>query len=100
MRLFLVSAGAAALAIVTSARAAGPYTITPLNPLSDTTDFIVGGVNTSGQIVGYTVDSNGKSHGALWNTSGGVQELPYLSTNTTSEPYRINNHGQIVGKAQ
>jgi probable HAF family extracellular repeat protein len=94
------AAAIAALAIGASARAAvGLYSITPLDSLPDTADVFVDGVNTSGQIVGYTSDSTGASHGALWNTAGGVQELPYISTNHASEVYRINNLGQIVGKS-
>jgi probable HAF family extracellular repeat protein len=97
----LAAAIPVSIASVASA-AVSPYQITPLDSPTGTTDVYAVGVNTLGQIVGHTVDANGNSHAAMWTAStGAYQPLADLSaTNPISEAYRINNHGQIVGKAR
>jgi len=56
------------------------------------------GINDAGQIVGYYYDSNGITHGFLYNPTGGgtytTLDAP-LATNT--QALGINNFGQIVG---
>jgi probable HAF family extracellular repeat protein len=99
MRRSLLYIGAAALGLISSANAASQYSIQVLDSIHDTTDVYATGINNAGQAVGHTVDLDGKSHAVLWDADG-VHELPYISTNTSSEAYRINNAGQIVGKAQ
>jgi len=77
--------------------AAPQYTIAPLDS-GGSPDVYVKGINNHGQIVGYTVDGGGASHATLWDSTG-PHELPYLSDNHSSEAYRINDAGQIAGKA-
>jgi len=84
-----------------AASAASVYSIKPLEAAPGQTDAFALGINSSGQIVGYTVDADGFSHGAMWNAvAGALTPLPNLSSaNPISEAYRINNAGIIVGKA-
>jgi probable HAF family extracellular repeat protein len=77
------------------------YTITPLDHLGGHSESRAMGINNLGQIVGFTVDANGNSQAATWQSSGSGNHLSVLSqTNPISEAYRINNAGQIVGKAR
>ena len=77
------------------------YTITVLDHLGGHNESRAMGINNLGQIVGFTVDADGNSHAATWQSSGSGQHLPVLSqANPISEAYRINDAGQIVGKAR
>lgn len=78
------------------------YKVTPLQSPAGSTDVFATGINNAGQMVGYTVDSNGRSHAALWDASGNHTPLPELvnANGQRSEAYRINNNGQIVGKSR
>jgi probable HAF family extracellular repeat protein len=92
---------AATLSLGSSAMAQ-QYKITPLDSPAGATDVYATGINNAGQMVGYTVDANGKSHAALWAPGGAhtpLQELTNAS-GQSSQAYRINNAGQIVGKSR
>src|SRR4051794_38687797 len=93
-------AWAAAVSICTIASAVPSYNITPLQMPVGTTDVYATGVNNAGQIVGHIADADGISHAALWSNTGAFTALPEFNVDGTfSEAYRINNAGQIVGKA-
>jgi probable HAF family extracellular repeat protein len=99
MILVPIAWGAAAGITSQSASAAQLYSIRPLEMPAGHFDVFAKGINNHGQVVGYTVDAEGRSHAALWDDQG-IHPLPTLSpTMPYSEAYRINDSGQIAGKA-
>jgi probable HAF family extracellular repeat protein len=54
------------------------------------------GINTSGQIVGYSDTANGGSHAFLYDSTSGMKDLGTLG-GTNSYAYGINDSGQVVG---
>jgi probable HAF family extracellular repeat protein len=53
-------------------------------------------INNSGQVVGWFNTSSGRKH-ALWQKSTGIQDIGELISTDVTNPYSINNNGQIVG---
>jgi probable HAF family extracellular repeat protein/ELWxxDGT repeat protein len=72
------------------------YTYTTLNDPLGTTGTVANGINASGEIVGYYVDSNGTGIGFLY--SGGIYTNDLMNpVSSVFIPYGINTSGQIVG---
>jgi hypothetical protein len=73
----------------------GPAVV--LNNLGGTSAQMARGLNTLGQIVGYTYDGSGVNHAVLWNTAGVATDLGLGGTSGTFA-YAINAAGtKIVG---
>ena len=55
-------------------------------------------INIQGEVIGYSITQDAKSHPIYWNKSAGLRALPYLSaTDTRGWGLAINNLGQIAG---
>ncbi|MCC6766478.1 MAG: hypothetical protein IT293_17595 [Deltaproteobacteria bacterium] len=54
------------------------------------------GVNDAGQVVGYSVTGNGRTHAFLWQ-NGAMQDLGTFPGGLQSHALAINNAGQIAG---
>jgi probable HAF family extracellular repeat protein len=55
-------------------------------------------INLQGEVAGYSITEDGKSHGVLWSKPSGILALPYLSaSDTMASANGINNLGQIAG---
>ena len=63
----------------------------------NTVNSTASGINSSGQVVGYSTDSAGNTYAFLYN-NGSVTNLGTLG-GTYSEAYGINSLGQIVGQS-
>ncbi len=57
------------------------------------------GINTAGQIVGYSNDSSATGHAFLYTTAAGMTDLKSLSFCYDSFANAINTAGQVVGEA-
>jgi probable HAF family extracellular repeat protein len=58
------------------------------------------GINDAGQVVGYYEISEQGAHTAfLWDPVHGVQSMPSIGGNTSSEAQAINHQGLIVGRS-
>lgn len=55
------------------------------------------GINTAGDVVGYSTNSAGHTDAVLWTPGGGVQDLGTLVTGEASYATGINDFGTIVG---
>ncbi len=102
IRGLALAATVSVASVASVSSAAVQYNITALDSPAGTTDVYVTGVNNAGQMVGYTVDGGGVSHAALWAPNGTHTPLQELTNaaGQSSEAYRINNNGQIVGKSK
>lgn len=81
------------------ASAASRYLLQPLTSLGDEIEMVAAGINNSRQVVGHVVDEQGHSRAAAWTPDGQVR-LPDLSGSAPfSQAFRINELGQIVGRA-
>jgi probable HAF family extracellular repeat protein len=56
-------------------------------------------VNSSGQVVGASVTSTGKSHAFLWGSPEGMRDLGTLGGDDSSIALGINDSGQVVGNS-
>jgi probable HAF family extracellular repeat protein len=55
-------------------------------------------INLEGEVAGFSITLDGKSHGVSWSKPSGILALPYLSaTDTSASANGINNLGQVVG---
>lgn len=58
-------------------------------------------MNQRGDVVGFAGDpafpEGDYVHGFIWTKSEGIKPLPALPGHVDSEPYGINDHGQVVG---
>jgi probable HAF family extracellular repeat protein len=72
------------------------YSITPLGTLGGTSSYPCD-INSTGQIVGYSLTTGIITHGFLYS-GGTIQDLGTLG-GTNSYAYGINDHGDVVGKA-
>jgi probable HAF family extracellular repeat protein len=88
---------ACAVGMGQTAAGAQRYRLEPLSIVSEQLDVFATGINKHNQVVGYIIDPHGDSHAVRWDE--GVTLLPSLSAEGgSSEAYRINDGGWIVGK--
>ena len=71
------------------------YTVTPIGTLGGTTT-IVNGINSTGELVGWSLNNAGNTLAFLYN-NGSMQSLGSLQTGGYSDATAINSAGQIVG---
>lgn len=83
-----------------SASAVAPrYKVTDLSPFGYSRSSGAYGINSSGQVVGWTASGVGEPHAFFWQ-NGVMQDLGTLGAGTLSMAYGINNSGQVVGIAE
>ena len=82
-------------ALTTSVWSSPVYTLKDLGNLGGT-DITVTGVNSTGQVTGFGLTSQGDYHAFLWS-SGVMTDLGVYSTNSESQAGGINNSGVIAG---
>jgi probable HAF family extracellular repeat protein len=74
------------------------YTITDLGRLPGGWDSEASGINNSGQVVGFAVNSNWVIRAFLWQSGTGMQDLGTLG-GQVSQAFGINDSGQVVGSS-
>lgn len=75
------------------------YRIRDLGLLPDTVSALAKGVNDSGVVVGYAIDSNKVYHAFCWTAAKGMVELPALPRQKHCIAWAVNNKGQIAGSS-
>ncbi|HEY9831564.1 MAG TPA: filamentous hemagglutinin N-terminal domain-containing protein, partial [Stenomitos sp.] len=76
----------------------GSYSITNLGTLPGGSYSIAYSINNSGQVVGYSVNSNGTGRAFLYS-GGTITDLGSLPEDNTTFANSINNSAQIVGRS-
>jgi len=70
--------------------------MTPLPNLPGATRVFVTGINSSGQVVGYSDAADGNTYAVTWK-GGVISKLPTVQQDQIALAFGINDSGQIVG---